>query len=606
MARHAYFTLLLNDGYLKGAQVLAHSLRDLGTTCELVIMVSSAVSDRALAGLVELYDEVIEVQPISNPSTDNLNLLGRLDLLASFTKIALWRQVQYEKIIFLDADTVVLQSIDHLFDLDVPFAAAPDIGWPDIFNSGVFLTKPSIGNYAALRRLAASGVSFDGGDQGLLNTFFPHYHRLSFTYNVTPSSGYQYLPAYRHFESQIKVAHFIGTIKPWNRGRQASTQHEGAYGELLSRWWSVYERHYASTDDVEPVIPKMPRQRPSASSLSAIREELEAPEGPHFEAPAAAWDGSKGSPPLHAKPEAGNFKIGSFSNTWDDPSRLGERFVPPPTPTRMPKSVHFEPPQPPTGRAPVFPWEGKTVAERVFPEDSIAPLQEVFQLEPEETGSTNEDDNGEECERQEFANFQVSNAWDQVQEIKNYVASLPFSNRPRAPSSTWGSGSNTPREAELPEGAEAHSSLPLSQTIPGTQTREAAEERPDFLLQEVAGLPKPQDWNPAKQLDELASHAAMLMRSAAAASSADRQAVTAAAGTGSQAGTAPVGSGSQAGTASVEAGSQAGSQAEAAAGSTVRSSTQTVLGAVIEDDDVAASTTRTGVSGNSSGANINI
>jgi glycogenin glucosyltransferase len=61
MGRQAYFTLLLNDGYLKGAQVLARSLRDLGTTRELVIMVSAAVSDTALAGLVVCISSSLSV-----------------------------------------------------------------------------------------------------------------------------------------------------------------------------------------------------------------------------------------------------------------------------------------------------------------------------------------------------------------------------------------------------------------------------------------------------------------------------------------------------------------------------------------------------------------
>lgn len=48
----AYVTLLLNDGYLKGAQVLGHSLRDLETKHELAIMVTSDVSASALATLL--------------------------------------------------------------------------------------------------------------------------------------------------------------------------------------------------------------------------------------------------------------------------------------------------------------------------------------------------------------------------------------------------------------------------------------------------------------------------------------------------------------------------------------------------------------------------
>lgn len=172
--------------------------------------------------------------------------MNRLDLVSTFTKIALWRQTQFEHIVYLDADVLAIKAPDELFDLGARFAGVPDIGWPDCFNSGVLSLKPNIGDYYALLALAQRGISFDGADQGLLNTYFHDWHRLSFTYNCTPSGNYQYVPAYRYFESSIKMVHYIGDSKPWIVGR-----HKGAstavYEELLGRWWSVYDRHYKAS-----------------------------------------------------------------------------------------------------------------------------------------------------------------------------------------------------------------------------------------------------------------------------------------------------------------------------------------------------------------------
>jgi glycogenin glucosyltransferase len=79
-----------------------------------------------------------------------------------------WKLVQYSKCVFLDADTLVrdeqsisfvnvfitltltyksvfyqiLKNCDELFDRD-ELSAAPDAGWPDCFNSGVFVFVPS-------------------------------------------------------------------------------------------------------------------------------------------------------------------------------------------------------------------------------------------------------------------------------------------------------------------------------------------------------------------------------------------------------------------------------------------------------------------------------
>ncbi len=169
--------------------------------------------------------------------------MNRPDLVSSFTKIALWRQTQFNHILYFDADVVTLRAPDELFNDPPTFAAVPDIGWPDCFNSGVLSLKPNMGDYYALLALAQRGISFDGADQGLLNTHFRDWQRLSFTYNCTPSGNYQYVPAYRHFQSQINVVHYIGNEKPWLIGREQKGM-SGVYEELLGRWWAVYDRHY--------------------------------------------------------------------------------------------------------------------------------------------------------------------------------------------------------------------------------------------------------------------------------------------------------------------------------------------------------------------------
>lgn len=55
----------------------------------------------------------------------------------------------------------VLQNVDDLFERD-ELSAAPDVGWPDCFNSGVFVYRPSVDTYTALLQLAVTHGSFDG------------------------------------------------------------------------------------------------------------------------------------------------------------------------------------------------------------------------------------------------------------------------------------------------------------------------------------------------------------------------------------------------------------------------------------------------------------
>ena len=223
----AYVTLLTSDNYLPGALVVAQSLRINGALSDIVIMVSQQVSADAIEILSRHYTSVIKVDLLKSREYDNLKLLGRPDLDVTYTKFhcfnpALMKNAAgqvYQKIAFLDADTMVLDSVDTLFGYvggDVVFAAASDCGWPDTFNSGVFVAQPSIKLYNDLIEMAMSKGSFDGGDQGLLNEYFCNWStngqtngfktaRLPFTFNVTPSASYAYLPAYEKFKKDIKV-----------------------------------------------------------------------------------------------------------------------------------------------------------------------------------------------------------------------------------------------------------------------------------------------------------------------------------------------------------------------------------------------------------------
>jgi glycogenin glucosyltransferase len=255
-----------------GALVVAHSLRDGGTTKNLAVLITEdTVSLDAIAQLrvsnplpgkhaysntncpcQTVYDFIIPVDRIVTPSPANLFLMNRTDLHSTFTKINLWKLVQFRKIVYVDADMVSIRAPDELFELPHAFSAAPDIGWPDIFNSGLMVLTPNMADYYALLAMAQRGISFDGADQGLLNMHFKNtFNRLSFTYNVTPSAHYQYLPAYRHFQSTISMGHFIGHDKPWTQGREAN-RGSNPYGEMVGRWWAVYDRHYKESVSLVP------------------------------------------------------------------------------------------------------------------------------------------------------------------------------------------------------------------------------------------------------------------------------------------------------------------------------------------------------------------
>lgn len=58
----------------------------------------------------------------------------------------------------------VLCNVDELFERE-ELSAAPDPGWPDCFNSGVFVFRPSLETHSCLLEHAKMCGSFDGEDE---------------------------------------------------------------------------------------------------------------------------------------------------------------------------------------------------------------------------------------------------------------------------------------------------------------------------------------------------------------------------------------------------------------------------------------------------------
>ncbi|KAJ0009653.1 hypothetical protein NQD34_001355 [Periophthalmus magnuspinnatus] len=254
LAREAFVSLATTDSYSKGAVVVAKSLRRHGTTRSIVVMVTPNVSNTSRAVLSEVFDEVIVVDLLDSEDFLRLSLLGRPDLGVTFTKIHCWTLVHYSKCVFLDADTLVLSNVDALFERE-EFSAAPDPGWPDCFNSGVFVFRPSLHTHAQLVQHANQHGSFDGGDQGLLNSFFSSWavedlsKHLPFVYNLSASTVYSYLPAFKQFGHKAKIVHFLGSTKPWNSSADSSSQTMGRYVDM---WWTEYHSHTTSSSSSAP------------------------------------------------------------------------------------------------------------------------------------------------------------------------------------------------------------------------------------------------------------------------------------------------------------------------------------------------------------------
>ncbi|XP_061385942.1 glycogenin-2 isoform X6 [Danaus plexippus] len=336
----AWVTLATNDSYGLGALVLAHSLRRASSSYPAVVLITPSVTEPMRERLRAVFAEVILVDVLDSKDAAHLALLQRPELGITFTKIHCWNLTQYEKCVFLDADTLIVQNCDELFERE-ELSAAPDVGWPDCFNSGVFVFKPSADTFSKLVTFASERGSFDGGDQGLLNSYFSDWARgdinkhLPFLYNVTSAAFYSYIPALKHYGQNLKIIHFIGAAKPWlqhfnwqSRSVEAPEHLRG----FLQLWWDLFVAQVHSQLDTQmtgvagnlaKVVPGEPQQQEAVDELTRRQ----------------GW-------------EAGNIDYmgaDSFDNIWAKISQTLSQ--PPSSPPRQPSPSNDQSVQPSEDRA---------------------------------------------------------------------------------------------------------------------------------------------------------------------------------------------------------------------------------------------------------------
>jgi len=126
--KYAYVCLLFDIKYLPGTLVLAESLKKACSFAELVILVNKNTNIKDL--LMRFYDKIIIIEE---------NLYEE----KKFNKFLAYNLIEYEKIIIIDSDAIILRYPDYIFSLDTP-------GLCIINNqpySGLILIKPDKSEY---------------------------------------------------------------------------------------------------------------------------------------------------------------------------------------------------------------------------------------------------------------------------------------------------------------------------------------------------------------------------------------------------------------------------------------------------------------------------
>ena len=206
------FAVICTAEYWHYTYVLAHRIRRITSIQHdlLILTPDASLPDQAstLFGPIGLESRVI---PVTLTLPESVNPLEKAFEI-SWIKLHLFSLTQYDQILYLDSDVVLLKDISPLFSHVKSFASVslgchlrPDLG--DI-NGGILLIRPNITQYQDLLALstthAQSGWTYS--EQELLAEYFLWMHPEQFT-----SLGEQFMLPYHALDrDQLLYTNFYG------------------------------------------------------------------------------------------------------------------------------------------------------------------------------------------------------------------------------------------------------------------------------------------------------------------------------------------------------------------------------------------------------------
>ncbi|KAI8114133.1 hypothetical protein M9434_002259 [Picochlorum sp. BPE23] len=229
----AYVSLLYGDEFLLGLRVLGQSLQASGTRADRVAIVAGPVRHDTISILEQDGWKVRTSEIVQNPGD-----VFPPKFSGVYTKLRIFGDTTYDRIVFLDADTIVVENIDSLF-LCNGFCAV--LRHSERFNSGVMAIQPAAFDVDDMLSHIKDMPSYTGGDQGFLNEYLkgfaeaPMFYpergilldsskntthgkltmgRLPTQYNA--DLGLFVLNRNRWAIDTVRVIHYtLGPVKPW-------------------------------------------------------------------------------------------------------------------------------------------------------------------------------------------------------------------------------------------------------------------------------------------------------------------------------------------------------------------------------------------------------
>lgn len=223
----AYVAVMTNDRFYPGLCALVYSLKRVEARFPLYVVIPQDAPD-GLAGMVEALNVRVIRAPMVEPDPvlREKNTADRWN--ATFFKLNIFNLTQFDKLVFLDLDMILLGNIDDLFQKEHMAAVAagncihPD--WTGL-NSGLLVLEPSEAEYRRVleQMVPACEYRFSRGqgfgDQDVINYSYPDWFSrkelvLSEIYNtlIYHTDDLCRQVPFR----ELRVIHCAEAEKPWH------------------------------------------------------------------------------------------------------------------------------------------------------------------------------------------------------------------------------------------------------------------------------------------------------------------------------------------------------------------------------------------------------
>lgn len=264
--KRVYITALTNERYIPGVMALARSLREVQSEYDLAIMIP--LEKEATLGAAILKYGVLDIPgtfllPKANVpggETYGMSVIveeGYSYWRDTFFKLQTAGCTEYEKVILLDCDQMVVKNIDHLFERP-PFTATTcgrcvHEDWRSL-SAGLLVLEPSCELHDKLISLIAPSIEWkkakglQAGDQDVFNRAYSEWRNrpdlyISEKYNICWGWIADLCRKENITTNDFYMIHFPGKEKPWDLGR---CYYLRLFGSMLLRgkWDKIFYKTY--------------------------------------------------------------------------------------------------------------------------------------------------------------------------------------------------------------------------------------------------------------------------------------------------------------------------------------------------------------------------